>query len=41
VRASSLRKFPEPGKPLEGEDMKRFVEETAAEIARLLRLRKK
>jgi threonine synthase len=41
VRASSLRKFPEPGKPLEEEDMKRFVEETAAEIARLLRLRKK
>ena len=41
VRAGSLKKFPEHGKPLEGEDMKRFVEETAAEIARILGLQKK
>jgi threonine synthase len=41
IRASALDEFPEPGKPLEGEAMKRFVEHTVAEIARILGLEKK
>jgi threonine synthase len=41
VRPASITRFPEPGKPLKGEEMKRFVEETAAEIARLLKLEPK
>jgi threonine synthase len=38
VRPGSITRFPEPGRPLQTEEMKRFVEETAAEIARILKL---
>jgi threonine synthase len=41
VRASTVDQFPRPGKPLQGQAMKRFVDETAAEIARILGLEKK
>ncbi|MBN1850725.1 MAG: threonine synthase [Deltaproteobacteria bacterium] len=41
VKPAALKKFPEPGKPLQGEDMERFVQETASEIANLLGLQKK
>jgi threonine synthase len=41
VKPERLRKFPQPGKPLQGEDMKRFIAETAAEIARILSLKKR
>lgn len=41
VKAGTIERFPGPGRPLEGEDMKRFVEQTAAEIARLLGLEKR
>ena len=38
VEPKGLRKFPKPGHPLRGEDMKHFIEATVAEIARLLDL---
>jgi len=41
VKPETLAKFPAPGSPLEGEAMKRFVEETVAEIARILALKKR
>jgi len=41
IKPEKLQKFPQPGKPLQGDDMKRFVDETAAEIARILELKKK
>jgi threonine synthase len=41
VKPETLAKFPEPGSPLEGEEMKRFVEVTVAEIARILSLKKR
>lgn len=41
IKPKTLTTFPEQGKPLESEDMKRFVEETVAEIARVLDLRKR
>jgi threonine synthase len=41
VRAAGVDRFPEPGNPLEGEALERFVRETALEIARLLGLEKK
>lgn len=41
VKPENLERFPEAGKPLQGEDMKRFVEETAAEIARILGLKRR
>jgi threonine synthase len=41
VKASNLDEFPEPGRPLQGEAMKRFVDRTAAEIARILGLEKR
>jgi threonine synthase len=41
VKPRSLKKFPQAGKPLEGEDMRLFTQETAAEIAKILRLEKK
>ncbi len=41
VKPEGLERFPEPGRPLVGEEMRRFVEETAAEIARLLKLEKR
>jgi threonine synthase len=41
VKASTLDEFPQPGKPLEGEAMKRFIDHTVAEIARILELEKR
>lgn len=41
VRPGSIAKFPEPGKPLEGEDLDHFVQEMAAEIAKILDLERK
>ena len=41
VRPAGVHRFPEPGRPLEGEDLKRFVRETALEIAGLLGLERK
>ena len=41
VKASTVDEFPEPGRPLQGEAMKRFVDQTAAEIARILGLKKR
>lgn len=39
VKAPNINRFPEPGRPLHGDEMNRFVEETVAEIARLLDLK--
>jgi len=41
VKPESIKKFPEPGKPLEGDDMKVFVSRMAEEIAGLLGAGKK
>ncbi|MFP4036782.1 MAG: threonine synthase [Desulfobacteraceae bacterium] len=41
VRPASVERVPEPGRPLEGGDLERFVMETAAEIARILGLKEK
>ena len=41
VRPHKLSKFPGPGKPLSGQDMKDFVREMAEEIAGILNLEKK
>jgi threonine synthase len=41
IKPRSLKKFPQPGKPLKGEDMRLFIQETAAEIAEILELKKK
>ncbi len=39
VKPKGLTKYPEPGKPLQGEDMKDFVREMTEEIARMLELK--
>ena len=41
IRPGKLQRLPQPGKPLQGEDMKRFIDETVAEIARILSLKKR
>lgn len=41
VRPRHLKRFPEPGRPLEGEELALFVRETAVEIARMLGLEKR
>jgi threonine synthase len=41
VKPEDLRKHPEPGKPLTGEDLKEFIGRMAAEIARILSLEAK
>ena len=41
VKPKALRKFPEPGKPLNGEEMDLFIQETVGEIAKILELKKK
>lgn len=41
VRAEGLDRFPEPGRPLQGEDLERFVRMTATEIASMLGLSKR
>jgi threonine synthase len=38
VRPGHIKKFPGPGKPLEGKDLKRFIEGMTAEIAGILNL---
>ncbi|MBW2129834.1 MAG: threonine synthase [Deltaproteobacteria bacterium] len=38
ITPEGIDRYPEPGKPLEGDDMKRFVEAMAAEIASILDL---
>ena len=41
VRPDTVRKFPEPGEPLEGEEMDRFVNQMAQAIAEILGIEKK
>ena len=41
VKPEGVARFPEPGQPLAGEDLDRFVRETALEIARVLGLERK
>jgi threonine synthase len=41
IKPEKLERFPQPGKPLQGEDMKRFIDETVAEIARILGLKRR
>lgn len=38
VKPKGVKKFPKPGMPLKGKDMKRFVEAMASEIAKILGL---
>ncbi len=40
VKPKDLKKYPEPGKPLEGDDMMQFVRIMASEIAKILNLKK-
>lgn len=40
-KPGGIRKYPEPGRPLEGEDLKRYVEVMAKEIAEILDLEAK
>jgi len=40
VKPKNLKRYPEPGKPLQGEDMKRFIDEMTSEIAQILDLKK-
>ncbi|HDL07485.1 MAG TPA: threonine synthase [Desulfobacteraceae bacterium] len=40
IRPKNLEKLPAPGKPLEGNDFKRFVKSVSGEIAALLNLKK-
>ncbi|MFC1533750.1 threonine synthase [Thermodesulfobacteriota bacterium] len=41
VKPEKLERYPEPGNPLKGEDMKRFIQEMTSEIAGILNLEKK
>ena len=41
VHSENISKYPAQGKPLSGEDMQAFIREMAAEIARILNLKKK
>jgi len=41
VKPEKLKKYPEPGKSLEGEDMEQFIHEMSAEIAGILDLKKR
>jgi threonine synthase len=41
VKPENLKKYPEPGKPLEGDDMAAFIREMSSEIAALLELEKR
>ena len=40
IKPRGVKKIPEPGKPLQGEDFKKFVNRTAEEIAGFLNLKK-
>jgi threonine synthase len=41
IKPEKLQRYPQPGKPLQGDDMKRFIDETVAEIARILHLKRR
>jgi threonine synthase len=41
IEPASLDKVPEPGKPLQGKDLERFIEASAAKIAMILDLKKR
>lgn len=41
IKPKGVRKFPQPGQPLQGEEMQHFIEETAKKIAQLLKLERK
>jgi len=41
VKPENLEKYPEPGKPLSGKDLKNFVESMTSEIAQILNLERK
>jgi threonine synthase len=41
VRPKGLKKYPEPGRPLKGQAMKRFIQVVSSEIARILNLEKR
>jgi len=41
VKPDNLCRYPEPGKPLQGEDMELFINETVSEIAKILGLEKR
>ena len=41
IRPKNLTRYPEPGKPLQGEDMRRFIAEMTSEIANILSLESK
>jgi threonine synthase len=41
VKPEKIRKYPEPGKPLQGDDMKDFIREMTFEIAKILGLEMK
>jgi len=41
IKPKGLKRFPKPGTPLEGEDMERFIQQTVAEIAKLLGLERR
>jgi len=38
LRTESIKKYPEPGKPLQGEDLKEFIREMTKEIIKILKL---
>ncbi|MBW1798084.1 MAG: threonine synthase, partial [Deltaproteobacteria bacterium] len=41
VKPENIRKYPEPGKPLQGDDMKVFIRQMTVEIAKILGLEMK
>ena len=41
LHPASIKRFPGPGSPLEGDEMKKFVEAMTLEIAGILGLKKK
>lgn len=41
VKPENIKKYPKPGKPLQGEDMRQFVREMTSAIARILNLEAK
>ena len=41
IEPAGLDKLPEPGKPLQGKDLERFIEASAAKIASILDLKKR
>ena len=41
VKAKKIKKYPGPGKSLQGEDMEQFIHEMGAEIAKILNLKRR